>query len=55
MFAEHSSDQLLELVLQLVSRLDRLGLDGEVRVVVHLSGGTVELSGKSKRAAERGS
>lgn len=52
-------DEVLEeqkrLVLQLVARLDHLGLDGEVRVVVHLRGGTVDLLGKSARAHERGS
>lgn len=52
--ATQTGEQLLEL-LQIVARLDQLGMDGEVRVRIHLGGGTIEIHSKSARAAERGS
>lgn len=45
--------QMLELILQVIARLDQLGMDGEVRLVVRIPGGAITIAGKSKRAAER--
>lgn len=49
----HTDEQLLELVLQIIARLDQLDLDGELRVQVRLRGGHVEIYAKSARAVER--
>lgn len=50
---EHTGEQTLELILQLVARLDHVGLDGEIRVRIRLSGGDIEITAKSARAVER--
>lgn len=46
---EHTGEQLLDLLMQIVARLDHLGLDGEVRVIVHTSGGAITIEGKSAK------
>lgn len=55
MVSERTGEQLqmLELILQVIARLDQLGMDGEVRLVVRIPGGAITIAGKSKRAAER--
>lgn len=49
----HTGEQTLELVLQLISRLDAIGLDGEIRVRIRLKGGDIEILAKSACAVER--
>lgn len=46
-FTGHTGEQTLALVLQLVARLDHLGLKGEVRVRILTSGGPITLEAKS--------
>ena len=48
-----TEEQLLELVLRIIARLDQLDLDGELRVQVRLRGGLVTIYAKSARAVER--
>lgn len=46
-FTGHTGEQTLALILQLVSRLDHLGMKGDVRVRIYTAAGTVEIAGKS--------
>lgn len=44
---DHSGEQTLALILQLVARLDHMGIRGEVRLRIMTSGGPLEIVGKS--------